>query len=215
MYAPFASISRQFGLALVIALALTFSWSRLTLADEADGVVRVKSAYAMEETIARVKKDIADQGIMFFQEVNQSQLAEKAGIKLNPSTLLTFGNPPLGTLCLSSNPDSGLDWAVRVLVRQDDNVRCGLRLDRAPPQHQGSRCAVQDGLDGGRVDHSDGEGEIAGNFLPAPVRRPPRCNKASPSLPEPAPFYSASHSLADFLFHYQTPKGSFCSRRRL
>ena len=121
MYAPFASISRQFGLALVIALALTFSWSRLTLADEADGVVRVKSAYAMEETIARVKKDIADQGIMFFQEVNQSQLAEKAGIKLNPSTLLTFGNPPLGTLCLSSNPNSGLDWAVRVLVRQDDN----------------------------------------------------------------------------------------------
>ena len=31
-----------------------------------------------------------------------------------------FGNPPLGTLFLMSNPDSGLDWPVRVLVRQDD-----------------------------------------------------------------------------------------------
>jgi uncharacterized protein (DUF302 family) len=121
MYAPFASVSRQLGLAVMLALVLTFSWSRLTLADEADGVVRVKSAYAMEETIARIKKDIADKGIMFFQEVNQSQLAEKAGIRLNPSTLLTFGNPPLGTLFLTSNPDSGLDWPVRVLVRQDDS----------------------------------------------------------------------------------------------
>jgi uncharacterized protein (DUF302 family) len=121
MYAPFARISRQLGLAVMLALALTFSWSRLTLADEADGVVRVKSAYSMEETIARIRKDIADKGIMFFQEVNQSQLAEKAGIKLNPSTLLTFGNPPLGTLFLTSNPDSGLDWPVRVLVRQDDS----------------------------------------------------------------------------------------------
>lgn len=120
MYAPFARVSRQLGLALMIALALTFSWSRLTLADEVDGVVRVKSAYSMDETIARIRKDIADKGIMFFQEVNQSQLAEKAGIKLSPSTLLTFGNPPLGTLFLTSNPDSGLDWPVRVLVRQDD-----------------------------------------------------------------------------------------------
>lgn len=117
MYAPFA----RFGLALMLAAALTFSWAKLSSADEMDGVVRVKSAYAMEETISRIKKDIADKGIMFFQEVNQSQLAEKAGIKLNPSTLLTFGNPPLGTLFLTSNPDSGLDWPVRVLVRQDEN----------------------------------------------------------------------------------------------
>jgi uncharacterized protein (DUF302 family) len=117
MYAPFA----RFGLALILAAALTFSWAKFSTADELDGVVRVKSAYTMDETIARIKKDIADKGIMFFQDVNQSQLAEKAGIKLNPSNLLTFGNPPLGTLFLTSNPDSGLDWPVRVLVRQDDN----------------------------------------------------------------------------------------------
>jgi len=38
-----------------------------------------------------------------------------------PSTLLVFGNPPLGTLFLASNPDSGLDWPARLLVRQDAN----------------------------------------------------------------------------------------------
>ena len=32
-----------------------------------------------------------------------------------------FGNPPLGTTFLSSNPASGLDWPVRLLVHQDAN----------------------------------------------------------------------------------------------
>lgn len=116
MYRPFARL----GMAVAIAAALVFSWSKISSADEADGVVRVKSAYNMEETIVRIKKDIADKGIKFFDEINQSDLAANAGIKLNPSTLLVFGNPPLGTLFLTSNPDSGLDWPVRVLVRQDD-----------------------------------------------------------------------------------------------
>jgi len=90
------------------------------VADEVDGVVRIRSAYGMDETTARIKQDIVQKGIMFFDEVKQSELAAKAGIKLNPSTLLVFGNPPLGTLFLTSNPDSGLDWPVRLLVRQDD-----------------------------------------------------------------------------------------------
>ena len=44
-----------------------------------------------------------------------------AGIKLRPSTLLVFGNPPLGTQFITSNPNAGLDWPVRLLLTQDDN----------------------------------------------------------------------------------------------
>jgi uncharacterized protein (DUF302 family) len=40
---------------------------------------------------------------------------------LLPSTLLLFGNPPLGTLFITSDPDAGLDWPVRLLVYQDAN----------------------------------------------------------------------------------------------
>jgi uncharacterized protein (DUF302 family) len=85
----------------------------------ADGVVKVKSAYGMDETIARIKADIAKKGIMFFSAVDQQQLAASAGIKLPPSTLLTFGNPALGSQFITSNPQSGLDWPVRLLVQQD------------------------------------------------------------------------------------------------
>jgi uncharacterized protein (DUF302 family) len=34
--------------------------------------------------------------------------------------LLVFGNPPVGTLLLTSSPDSGLDWPVRLLVIEDE-----------------------------------------------------------------------------------------------
>jgi uncharacterized protein (DUF302 family) len=85
-----------------------------------DDVVKVKSAYSMDETIARVKQDIASKGIMFFSAVDQSKLAADAGISLRPSTLLIFGNPPLGTLFIKANPVAGLDWPVRLLVFQDE-----------------------------------------------------------------------------------------------
>ena len=86
-----------------------------------DGLIKVRSAYPMDETITRLKADIAAKGIMFFQAVDQSALAAKAGITLRPSTLLSFGNPPLGAQFLTSNPYSGLDWPVRLLVLQDES----------------------------------------------------------------------------------------------
>ena len=89
--------------------------------DPTSGIVRVKSAYSVPETVARIKKDVADKGIMWFSEVDQQQLAANANIKLHPSTLLTFGNPPLGTLFIKANPVAGLDWPVRVLVLEDEN----------------------------------------------------------------------------------------------
>lgn len=84
-----------------------------------NGIVKVRSAYPFGETILRLKSDIAAKGIMFFSAIEQSKLAEKVGITLNPSTLLVFGNPPLGVQFLTANPDAGLDWPVRLLVSQD------------------------------------------------------------------------------------------------
>ena len=86
-----------------------------------DGIVTGRSAYAMGETIDRLKRDIASKGITFFTAIDQSELAAKADIKLRPSTLLVFGNPALGAQFITSNPVAGLDWPVRLLVFQDEN----------------------------------------------------------------------------------------------
>jgi uncharacterized protein (DUF302 family) len=104
---------------LAAALLATALGSTLAQTADASGVVRVKSAYGVDETIARLKADIAAKGIRFFGEVDQSKLAEGAGIALNRSTLLEFGNPPLGTQFITARAEAGLDWPVRLLVTQD------------------------------------------------------------------------------------------------
>ncbi len=85
----------------------------------AQGVLRVKSMYGVDETVQKLKADIAAKGIKFFAEIDQSKLGAGANIAIRPSKLILFGNPPLGVQFLSSNPYSGLDWPVRMLVLQE------------------------------------------------------------------------------------------------
>ena len=114
-------IRRNFGRAAV-ALAsavIALPVSQVAIANE-NGVVKAKSAYAMQETIDRITKDIAAKGIKLFDVIDQAKLAKNAGVDLKPSTLIIFGNPPLGTLFLTAKAESGLDWPVRLLVFQDN-----------------------------------------------------------------------------------------------
>lgn len=101
---------------ILIASALTVSWAGAG----DDGIIKVKSAYPLAETITKLKADIAGKGIKFFDEIDQAKLAGDAGIKLRPSTLLVFGNPPLGTQFITAKPDAGLDWPVRLLVFENE-----------------------------------------------------------------------------------------------
>jgi uncharacterized protein (DUF302 family) len=103
--------------AFLFAFAVTVSSPALA---GNDGVITVKSAFPIGETIELLKKDIADKGIKFFNEIDQSKLAADAGIKLRPSVLLIFGNPPLGTQFITANANAGLDWPVRLLVYEND-----------------------------------------------------------------------------------------------
>ena len=84
-----------------------------------DGLVRVRSVYPFDETVARLEKDIAGKGLVFFAKIDQAKLASDARITLRPSTLLVFGNPALGTQFITANPYAGVDWPVRLLVTED------------------------------------------------------------------------------------------------
>jgi uncharacterized protein (DUF302 family) len=83
------------------------------------GIIRIKSAYGVTDTVQRLEKDVAAKGIKFFDEIDQQKLAAGVGIQLRPSVLIVFGNPPLGIQFLTANPYAGLDWPVRMLVAQD------------------------------------------------------------------------------------------------
>ena len=107
------------GLSGALLLAALIASSTGLQAAPDNGIVKLRSAYPVSETIARIKQDIAAKKIMFFAEIDPAKLAAQSGIELAPSTLLIFGNPALGSQFMTSNPDAGIDWPVRVLVSQD------------------------------------------------------------------------------------------------
>jgi uncharacterized protein (DUF302 family) len=53
---------------------------------------------------------------MLCNVIDQAGLGKAAGVDVRPSTLINFGNPPLGTQFLTARAESGLDWPVRLLV---------------------------------------------------------------------------------------------------
>lgn len=85
----------------------------------AEGIVRLRSANGFDDTIVRLKADVAAKGIRLFDQIDQAGLGAQANLQIGRSTLVIFGNPPLGVQFLQSNPYAGLDWPVRMLVTED------------------------------------------------------------------------------------------------
>ena len=113
---------------ILLALTLAFSAafvssvsadSQPAVAPAAKGVVRLRSAHSVPDTVLRLKAALEAKGIRFFDAIDQHSLAEAAKLKIGQSTLVLFGNPPLGVQFLQSNRYSGLDWPVRMLFAEE------------------------------------------------------------------------------------------------
>ena len=105
----------------IAALPATAQAATPVASAPAEGVVKQRSDYGFDETVVRLKADIAAKGIRFFDEIDHAKLGAGAKLPIGRSTLLLFGNPPLGVQFLQSNPLAGLDWPVRMLVTQDED----------------------------------------------------------------------------------------------
>lgn len=106
------------GAAAVLSLAAPAEAATPTPASQAEGVLTQQSDFGFDETVQRLKADIAAKGIRFFDAIDQAELGAGANLPIRRSTLLLFGNPPLGVQFLQANPLAGLDWPVRMLVTE-------------------------------------------------------------------------------------------------
>jgi uncharacterized protein (DUF302 family) len=120
---PFRILTFAAALALApfafVAAAPAGAEAHAPQAAPAQGVIRLKSANSFDETVVRLKADVQAKGIRLFDAIDQSGLGAQAGLKTTRSTLVLFGNPPLGVQFLQSNPYAGLDWPVRMLVVEE------------------------------------------------------------------------------------------------
>lgn len=88
------------------------------------GIHKLISAYAMAETVERLRAAIISKGVTLFTQIDHQALAHSQQLALPPTQLLIFGHPKLGTALMNSAISTGLDLPLKVLVTQacDDQV---------------------------------------------------------------------------------------------
>ena len=83
------------------------------------GVVDVRSARSVPETIERLESLAKARGLNIFARIDFSGDAAAAGLSMRPMQMLLFGNPKAGTPLLQASPRAGLDLPLKALAWQD------------------------------------------------------------------------------------------------
>ncbi len=85
----------------------------------AEGLVNIASKSRFQETVSRLKQEIASRGLTLFAVIDHAKGAEEAGLSLRPTTVLIFGNAKGGTPLMEANQTIGIDLPLRALVWED------------------------------------------------------------------------------------------------
>jgi uncharacterized protein (DUF302 family) len=84
-----------------------------------NGLVQVVSEHSFADTVSRLESAITSRGLTIFAKIDFSGDAERAGLKMNPTQLLIFGNPNAGTPLMLASPTLAIDFPLKVLVSED------------------------------------------------------------------------------------------------
>lgn len=103
-----------------------------------DLVIR-RSPYDFADTLTRLKNQVVAHGARIFAVIDHAAGAERAGLRMPPTTVVIFGDAAVGTPIMLEAPDLALDLPSRVLVRQADNV---VEVVYTPPAALAARYGV-------------------------------------------------------------------------
>ena len=84
-----------------------------------NGLVTVKSAHGVKDTIDRLAGDVTAKGLKVFARIDHAQGAHEAGLALRPTELLIFGNAKGGTPLMQSRQTIGIDLPLKALAFED------------------------------------------------------------------------------------------------
>jgi len=87
-----------------------------------DGVVRIVSAYSIDETVTRLEAALAARSVKVMAKVDHA--ANAAGVEqdLPPTTLVLFGNPAAGTQLMRASRSAGIDLPMKALVYEQNGA---------------------------------------------------------------------------------------------
>jgi len=82
-----------------------------------EGIISKTSSKSFEETYQSLKAALSsNQNISIIAELDHQENAERVGLELNPTKIIIFGNPNLGTPLMIEDQSIGLDLPQKMLV---------------------------------------------------------------------------------------------------
>ncbi len=83
------------------------------------GLVSMKSAFAVKETLDRLTRQIESKGLTVFCRIDHAANAVSAGLELRPTEVLIFGSAKGGTPLMQSAQSIGIDLPLKALAWED------------------------------------------------------------------------------------------------
>ena len=109
-----------------------------------NGMVHLKSAYTVPETVERVESVLRTKNLTVFALIDHSGEAEKAGLTMRPTQLIIFGSPKAGTPLMVASPTLAIDLPLKALAWEDAGGNVWLSYNT--PEYLKQRHSIPDDL---------------------------------------------------------------------
>ena len=87
-----------------------------------EGIITKSSTKNFDETYQSLKTALSsNENISIIAELDHQKNAESVGMELNPTKIIIFGNPNLGTPLMMEDQSIGLDLPQKMLVWENEN----------------------------------------------------------------------------------------------
>src|SRR4051812_48400227 len=96
-----------------------------------NGIVTVPTHRSVEQAADKLATLIEAKQIVLFARIDFAADAQRAGLVIQPSQLLVYGNLRAGTPLIQAVPTASLDLPLKVLVWQDSDGRVWLSYNSA------------------------------------------------------------------------------------
>ena len=92
-----------------------------TVVNAEDGLITLKSHHDVSATSERLQNALKSKGMTVFTVINHTEGAKGVGIELNPTQVVIFGNPKIGTPLMKCGQTMAIDLPQKALIWEDDD----------------------------------------------------------------------------------------------
>ena len=107
-----------------------------------DGLITKKSDFGVTKTLDRLGIALERKGIKVFARIDHAKGAESVGMDLEPTAVIIFGTPKIGTPLMQSNPEIGLDLPLKAVAWQQKDGT--VMLSYTDPAWLAKRYSIED-----------------------------------------------------------------------